>query len=360
MASEVSKPHDRLFRAVFREATEATGLLRAYLPEAVSRELLWSSIEFDAVSFIDDRLRESESDLLYAIRRKAGGAPAWLYVLLEHQSTPDAWLRLRLLKYSIRIWERDRRRHPKEQQLRLIVPLVLYQGERGWRIACEFSELFPAEVRGWPGVPRYEHLLVDQTEVGPDELRGELRGRIAQLAMMAAYRTSWPLLQRLVPLLAELAELGRGGGNEDLRQVVVYIAATTRESERWHRFADAVRQQVPGGPELMNKTQEMLEIYGEVREQEGRQEGRREGELRGKVLIIEGFLGRDVPWSTIEAATGIDEAAFRRLKHQVEAAERRHPPPRLSHPPGLGATDYPGAADPPATTATRNASPAPI
>ena len=64
MASEVSKPHDHLFRSVFGEETEATGLLRAYLPEAVSRELLWSSIEFDAVSFIDDRLRESESDLL--------------------------------------------------------------------------------------------------------------------------------------------------------------------------------------------------------------------------------------------------------------------------------------------------------
>ena len=55
-------------------------------------------------------------------------------------------------EYGIRIWERDRRRHPKDEQLRLIVPLVLYQGERGWRIACEFSELFPAEVRGWPGV----------------------------------------------------------------------------------------------------------------------------------------------------------------------------------------------------------------
>ena len=71
----------------------------------------------------------------------------------------------------------------------------------------------------------------------------------------------------------------------------------------------------------MNKTLEMLEIYGEVIKQEFRQEGRREGELRGKVLTIEGFLGRDVPWCTIEAATGIDEATFRRLKHQVEAAD---------------------------------------
>ena len=61
--------------------------------------------------------------------------------------------------------------------------------------------------------------------------------------------------------------------------------------------------------------------------QEARQEARREGELTGRVLTIEGFLGRDVPWSTIEAATGIDEAAFRRLKHQVEAADDATPHP---------------------------------
>ena len=106
--SEVSKPHDHLFRTVFGEEgeLEAVGLLQAYLPESISRELRWSSLKWQSVSFIDDRLRESESDLLYAIQRKADGAPAWLYVLLEHQSSPDPWLRLRLLKYSIRIWER--------------------------------------------------------------------------------------------------------------------------------------------------------------------------------------------------------------------------------------------------------------
>ena len=79
--------------------------------------LPWSSIQEQSVRFIDERLSDSESDLLYAIERKGGGAPAWLYVLLEHQSTPDAWLRLRLLKYSVRIWERDRRRHPNEEHL---------------------------------------------------------------------------------------------------------------------------------------------------------------------------------------------------------------------------------------------------
>ena len=133
--SEVSKPHDHLFRTVFGEEgeLEAVGLLQAYLPESISRELRWSSLKWQSVSFIDDRLRESESDLLYAIQREADGAPAWLYVLLEHQSSPDPWLRLRLLKYSIRIWERDRRQHPNDKHLRPIVPLVWYQGKRGWR-----------------------------------------------------------------------------------------------------------------------------------------------------------------------------------------------------------------------------------
>ena len=52
-----------------------------------------------------------------------------------------------------------------------------------------------------------------------------------------------------------------------------------------------------------------------------RAEGRREGELRGKVVTIEGLLGHEVPWSTIEAATGIDEPAFRRLKRELAGDE---------------------------------------
>ena len=88
----------------------------------------------------------------------------------------------------------------------------------------------------------YAHLLIDQTNAEPEQLHGELRGRTAQLAMMAAYRASWPLLQQLIPLLAELGQAGR---TEDLRQLVVYIATTTREPERWRRFREAVRRQVP-------------------------------------------------------------------------------------------------------------------
>ena len=68
------------------------------------------------------------------------------------------------------------------------------------------------------------------------------------------------------------------------------VAVTTPETERWQRFADAVRRKVPGGGELMTKTEEMLEVYGRMRDQEARQEGREQGCLEGQIGAIENLL----------------------------------------------------------------------
>ena len=43
--------------------------------------------------------------------------------------------------------------------------------------------------------------------------------------------------------------------------------------------------------------------------------------MKGQVRAIEGFVARDIPWPTIEAATGIDEATFRRLRQRVDAKD---------------------------------------
>ena len=117
--------------------------------------------------------------------------------------------------------------------------------------------------------------------------------------------------------------MGQDGGIDELRQFVVYVAAaTTKAPERWNRFAEAVRREVPGGEEVMTDTRGMIEAYAEVVEQEalqkGIRKGREEGRQEGVLHTIEGFLGRNVPWATIEAATGIDEAEFRRLRQSLQ------------------------------------------
>ena len=77
----------------------------AYLPAALAERLDWSTLKLAETSFVDEALQESESDLLYTIQVAETAEPAYLYLLFEHQSKPDPWMRFRLLKYMCRIWD---------------------------------------------------------------------------------------------------------------------------------------------------------------------------------------------------------------------------------------------------------------
>ena len=213
---------------------------------------------------------------------------------------------LRLLNYCVQIWLRWRNRKEEDERgLPLMVPLVLYQGADPWQYDREFAELFANAVPEWRWVPRFEHLLIDQTQQGVEAVPGALAARLAQVAMMAAFRQARRELLESVTRL--MGELYRAVGFEEVAKHVEYVLATQPDEHR-AAFVELLRRNVPGrGGEVMNYVEQMVE------------RGRREGKLEGQVRTIEGFLGRDVPWSTIEAATGIDEKTFRELKQQLDA-----------------------------------------
>ena len=176
----------------------------ASLPEAGGEGnldlFLWTTLSRRDGTFIDEELRESQTDLLYQVRHVETGQPMSVYVLLEHQSSPDPWMRLRLLRYCCRIWEDDLRDDPGRRGLRPIVPVVFYQGTCGWTHSAEFADLFPEAARAWPWVPRFAHVLLDQTGLAPEAVVGDVKARIVQLLLMAAsgrrrpcdWRPSWP------------------------------------------------------------------------------------------------------------------------------------------------------------------------
>ena len=101
MARELHQPHDNLFRKVFSEEAEAAGLLRPNLPEWLSSTLNWSTLTLQDRSYVDEELEASQCDLLFEVQWQAGGGEPQrllLYVLFEHQSKPDRWMRFRLLQ----------------------------------------------------------------------------------------------------------------------------------------------------------------------------------------------------------------------------------------------------------------------
>ena len=244
MVDEIHHPHDMMVRAVLSDLAEATSFLQRHLPQEVSQALNWSTLTLLESSFVDEALRASEADFLYEIERILDEESVWLYVLLEHQSTPDRWMRLRLLKYCCRIWEMSFREHPDQRELRAIVPLVFYQGERSWSYSSEFADLFAEPVRDWPGVPRFSHGLIDQSGMQPDEVQGELKSRMMQLLLLAAYHPELAWIKQVARLLGSLSSLPPSGGINYVRLFVLYILAT-QEPEAAQSFRDELRQHAP-------------------------------------------------------------------------------------------------------------------
>jgi predicted transposase YdaD len=305
MAEDIHHPHDAMVRAVLSDLAEAASFLQAHLPQAVSQALNWSTLKLLEGSFIDEDLRSSETDFLYEVEHVSEAEPVWVYMLLEHQSTPDRWMRFRLLKYCCRIWDMRFREHPDQRELRPIVPLVFYQGERSWSYSTEFADLFAESVRNWPGVPRFSHGLVDQSGMGPDEVQGELKAQIMQLLLMAAYHPALAWMGRVAELWDSLSSISASGGVNYVRIFVLYILAT-QEPDAVQSFGEVLRRRVPeAGDDLMTYAQQLLA------------EGRSEGEIKAQVRIIEGFLREGVEWSVIERATGVNETQFEALKQQI-------------------------------------------
>ena len=57
----------------------------------------------------------------------------------------------------------------------------------------------------WRWVPRFEHLLIDQTELGAESVTGAVAARVLQIAMMATFREApGELLEWVTRLIGEL------------------------------------------------------------------------------------------------------------------------------------------------------------
>src|SRR5271167_4496238 len=84
-------PHDALFKAAFSKPRHARGLLRALVPGALGRRIVWSTLRLESgIAVGDEDLDEQRMDLVYSAR--AGTRRVLIYVLAEHQSKVDRWM----------------------------------------------------------------------------------------------------------------------------------------------------------------------------------------------------------------------------------------------------------------------------
>jgi predicted transposase/invertase (TIGR01784 family) len=165
-----SSPHDALFKAAFGQPDIARSELELVLPADLRVHLELATLEVVPGSFVDEALRHTHTDLLYRVGTKEG-PEALVYVVFEHQSSPDATMPFRLLRYLVRVWQRWLRDHPDAKKLPIVLPVLLHHGDGRWQASPDFASMLdagPALLEAVePYQPHFRFVLDDLAALSP-------------------------------------------------------------------------------------------------------------------------------------------------------------------------------------------------
>lgn len=135
-----STPHDAVFKRFLRHPETATDFLTLYLPEAIRQRCDFSTLRLQSASFIDEDLRAWYSDVLWSVQTTCG--TGYVYVVIEHQSSPDSHMAFRLMRYAIAAMQRHL--DAGHKTLPLVVPMLFYHGA---------TSPYPFPSTGWMNLP---------------------------------------------------------------------------------------------------------------------------------------------------------------------------------------------------------------
>jgi predicted transposase/invertase (TIGR01784 family) len=302
-----SSPHDAIFKASFGQPDIARSELELVLPADVRSHLELATLEVLPGSFVDEALQQTHTDLLYAMQTKEG-QQALVYVLFEHQSTFDATMPYRILRYLVRVWERWMRDHPAAKKLPIVLPVLLHHGDGRWQAAPELASMLDASPElleaARPYQPHFRFVLDDLSALSLDELAARTLHALGRLVQMALWSSrSMDRLQHAAPLMGAISStLVRDARTKELLlQLYQYL---------WHGApADVAVEDIRsilftvagphGAEDVVNAAQQLIE--------QGRAEGRADWLERGRAeglrdAITHVLIARTLPLSEASRA----------------------------------------------------------
>jgi predicted transposase/invertase (TIGR01784 family) len=119
-------PHDSVFKQFLSEKETAQDFFDIWLPDEINALCDLDSLKVESGSFIDSEMKNYQSDILYSVSTTKGSG--YIYVLIEHQSTPDKLIAWRLMRYSMAAMQKHLDAGYKE--LPLVFPILFYGGEQ--------------------------------------------------------------------------------------------------------------------------------------------------------------------------------------------------------------------------------------
>ena len=288
--SNVSSSHfpDRSAKWLIRQREHLQALLEMLAGE-IADALDFERVEQLNRSFISDELRTQESDMIFSVPFREPTEQCEeviIYILIEHQSSVDPSMELRLLSYMTQIWMEERRSwiegklSKAEWRLTPIVPVVFYTGTGAWKSPFSLTALMDIPEALKRFVPTFDTLFLDVKATAPDDLT-QTGHALGWLLTVLRQEHSDPsaMQQALLDALAGLRDLHTQDRDAYTRAILYlfHLILHRRKAGEHQDLLRVLRQEHTQNEEIINMTGSIIEISEQRGEQRGIQKGIEQG-----------------------------------------------------------------------------------
>ena len=271
--------HDSSYRLFFSHPEMVRDLLTGFVDEKWVEDVEFSTLERVNASFVSDRLKKREDDVIWRVKLRGEERDEWLYLylLFEFQSTPDRWMALRIMVYVGLLYQELIRRgeFAEKGKLPAVFPLVLYNGEQPWRYSEAMADLIqkaPGELVNYQ--PSMRYLLLEERHYRDQPLpeQPNIAAALMQLENSQAPEEIQQVLRLLIQWLhhSEQASLRRA--------FTVWIKRVLLPA----KFPDISIPEINDLEEVNTMLAERVEQWVEQWKKEGLEQGMEQGIILGE------------------------------------------------------------------------------
>ena len=283
----MSLEDDASYKLLFSAPEMVRDLVLGFIPDEWLHSLDYSTLEKVPGSYVTDDLRHRADDVIWRV--KVRGEWVYLYLLIEFQSTVDAWMAVRMMTYVGLLYQDLIRRKDvlKGKKLPPVLPIVLYNGDAKWTAATDIAALIP-KVPGLVAkyLPKLEYLLIDENQYAEADLVG-LKNLVAAVIRFEHLENEQAVL-KLIDLVNEMTD-----ENPELKRILaIWIRALLLRQSKNTLVLPKVRDLKELKMTLAERFDQWAHQHEQKGKQAGRQEGRQQGRQEGESLLLQRLLVR--------------------------------------------------------------------
>ena len=229
--------HDSFVKKTLSNKIITREFFETNLPQKILSQVDLSTLRQEKESYFDNTLGHGIVDLIYTVN--FGEDKGYLIILLEHQSTQDYKMPLRIQKYILRVCD-DHLKKNKKGKIPVIYPILFYSGKERYKTPLSLYELFNNAEKAKEFLTKPIQ-IIETRSFEKNKIKDKYYAGLMMYFMNKIHeRDIYPHLREVIEFIGKISKEGNVEYIESILYYVTERADTEEVDEIFSGFKEAV------------------------------------------------------------------------------------------------------------------------